>query len=390
MTRKPQKNKRKPTSNSGKDASPRGGLKSKQTKVQSAAGTEPTGPQQTKIKFAPTVTTMKALPTTPKSAPTLTTTAITPEPSQATVNSPSARLKDPPELSNTEKSTTTTETDAPKTKETYAEKTKVSDTSTYITPTTTTTTSNTPTPTTTTTTTPEEDNQKPAATTTTRRPAANTETFGKYKAIRYRCTIDAPPNDKPLPAFVTLLKKFITTVQETLSKNIYLAPWDKDQEATFPIIKTKEDVPESRESLGIYLGTYINPKTDGGKVYMNMRWVAYRKPPVPLDRFGTELCDALPRHQMFMNKQPQACQSAKTACIGWFMYSSKQMNSTTFVPETKAALGIPQEVEIGISYCTIVDECGKRPKYDREDPPAAAIHLDIDEKFYMVYQPKAS
>ena len=46
MTRKPQKNKRKPTSNSGKDASPRGGLKSKQTKVQSAAGTEPTGPQQ--------------------------------------------------------------------------------------------------------------------------------------------------------------------------------------------------------------------------------------------------------------------------------------------------------------------------------------------------------
>ena len=66
------------------------------------------------------------------------------------------------------------------------------------------------------------------------------------------------------------------------------------------------------------------------------------------------------------------------------------MNSTTFVPETKAALGIPPEVEIGISYRTIVDECGKRPKYDRDDPPAAAIHLDIDERFYMVYQPKAS
>ena len=72
------------------------------------------------------------------------------------------------------------------------------------------------------------------------------------------------------------------------------------------------------------------------------------------------------------------------------MYSSKQMNSTTFVPKTKAALGIPPEVEIGISYCTIVDKCGKRPKHNQYTPPAAAIHLDINERFYMVYQPKAS
>jgi hypothetical protein len=88
---------------------------------------------------------------------------------------------------------------------------------------------------------------------------------------------------------------------------------------------------------------------------------------------------------MLMNRQPQACQSAKTACIGWFMYSTKQINSTAFVPETKVTLGIPPEVEIGISYCTIVDECGKRPKYDRDNPPAAAIHLDSDERFYTIY-----
>jgi hypothetical protein len=117
----------------------------------------------------------------------------------------------------------------------------------------------------------------------------NTETFGKYEVICYQATIDAPPNDKPMPAFIALLKTFIKTIQDTLCKNVYLALWDKDQEATFSIIKTKDDVPESRESLGIYLGTYINPKTDGGKIYMNMRWVTYRKPSVPLARFEIEL-----------------------------------------------------------------------------------------------------
>ena len=123
---------------------------------------------------------------------------------------------------------------------------------------------------------------------------------------------------------------------------------------------------------------------------MNLRWVTFKKPPVPLERFGMELSDALLLHKMSMNKQPLPCQAAKTCCIGWFMYSSKQINSTSFVSETKIALGIPQDVEIGISYRTIVNEYGKRPQYNRDDPPAAAIHLDIDERFYMVFQPKAS
>ena len=259
MTRMAKK-KRKPTNSSGKDVSPRGGLKSKQTKVQSAAGTESTGPKQTKIKFAPTATTMKASPPTPKSAPKEITTAITPE---AAASPHSASLKDPPIIKNA--NATTTETEITKTKESYADKTRVSNTSTTTSTTTVTKPGSNTLPTT-----QEEDNQKPAAKPTKKKPAANTETFGKYAAIRYRGTIDAPPNDKPMPAFVALLKTFIETVQDTLSRNIYLAPWDKEQEATFPIIKTKDDVPESRESLGIYLGTYINPKTDGGKIYMNM------------------------------------------------------------------------------------------------------------------------
>jgi hypothetical protein len=112
---------------------------------------------------------------------------------------------------------------------------------------------------------------------------------------------------------------------------------------------------------------------------MNLLWVTFKKPTVPLDRFGIKLSDAFPRHQTSMTKQP----AAKLCCIGWFMYSSKQINSTTFVSKRKIALGIPQEVEIGISYRTIVNEYGKGPQYSQDNSTAAAIHLDTDERFYM-------
>jgi hypothetical protein len=93
-----------------------------------------------------------------------------------------------------------------------------------------------------------------------------------------------------------------------------------------------------------------------------------------------------------MNKQPYACQAVKSCCIGWFMYSSKHINSDAFVNETKQALGIPTNVAVGISYRyrTISDEFGKKAPFNRDDPPAAAIHLDIDERYYMVFQAKAS
>ena len=140
-----------------------------------------------------------------------------------------------------------------------------------------------------------------------------------YQDIRYRGIIDVPPSEKPFQEFVTLLKQYLDTVQKTLSKSIYLAPWDKEQEATFPLLKKKEDIPDSRESLGIYLGTYINPKEDGSKVYINLRWATFKEPPVPLERFGMELSDALAKLNMSMNRQPQPCQAVKSSCIGWFM-----------------------------------------------------------------------
>ena len=110
----------------------------------------------------------------------------------------------------------------------------------------------------------------------------------------------------------------------------------------------------------MYLGTYVNPKEDGSKTFMNLRWVTYSTPQVPLERFGIEVSDALRKHNMQMNKQPYACQAVKSSCIGWFMYSSKHINSDAFVKEAKIALGIPDTVPVGIAYRTIADKYGKK------------------------------
>jgi hypothetical protein len=374
MTRKP-KGKRKPTSTAGKDASPRGGLKTKQTRVHNESEMSSPGPQQTKLSFAPTTSTRNTVetptPTTKRRSNNDVTAAITPEPGKV------ARLPGKDEISIDSSTNTTDKPHNDKTKEktkqnkkiTYLEATKHSNDDDKQ----------------------ASDDDKPAAK-PSKKKAPKTKTV-PLQEIRYRGIIDTPPSDKPFDEFKVLLKKFLTTVQSLLGKGVWLGPWDAEQEATFPHLKLPSDVPESRESIGIYLGNYINPKQDGSKIYMNLRWIVVTDrfgPLVPPERFGMELADALPKLKMSMQKQPNPCQSVKSGCIGWFMYSSKHINSKTFLIETKAALGIPQEVAIGISYRTITNEYGKKPPFNRDDPPAAAIHLDIDERYYMIFQPKAS
>jgi hypothetical protein len=399
MTRKA-KPKRKPTSSNGKDSSPRGGDKAKQTRVTNPAGIKDSGQRQTKLSFAPTNNTVIA-PPTPKTVQVEMTT-ITPEvtrlpplpESPTSSDSETPKEKTVEKQQNSKKTKPQTTFSLPKTNDDDCNTMQAKDTETVKS---------------------NDSHSNPKSDTSStheKKPAAQKKKRAKnkkqvppvppaksapeenpeqeYTAIRYRGIIEAPPSTKPLQDFVLLLQKYIKTVQTILGKRIYLAPWDKEQEATFPLLRIPEDVPDSRESLGIYLGTYVNPKEDGSNLYLNLRWVTYTTPPVALERFGMEVSDALKKHKMTMNKQPYACQAVKSCCLGWFMYSTKHINSTAFVAETKTALGIPATVPIGISYRSITDQFGKKPPFNRDDPPPAAIHLDVDERFYMVYQQKAS
>jgi hypothetical protein len=213
-----------------------------------------------------------------------------------------------------------------------------------------------------------------------------------YKAIRYDGMIVLPPSEDPYQDFLKTLKVYFTIIQEVLGKDIFIASWDAEQETAFPPLKNPAKLPSSRESLGIYLGGYINPKQDGSRVYLNLRLITYKDHPVPMERFGMELADALAnsKHKLSMRRQPKPCQAAKSECVGWMMYSCKSMNSETFIPALKKALKIPSNIAVGIQYRTIANENGKKPAFDKENPPAAAIHLDIDERYALVYQARAA
>ncbi len=235
-------------------------------------------------------------------------------------------------------------------------------------------------------------NNKKTETTTTTTNEGTYNTPKKYRAIRYNGLIETQPSDKPFEDFVALLKEYFKIIQDILGKDIYIAAWDNEQSKAFPPIKKPSKLPASRESLGIYLGTYVNPKSDGSKVYLNLRLVTMLPHHVPLERFGMELADqfASSKHRMTIHRQPRPCQAAKSECIGWMMYSCKSMSSATVIPAVKKVLNIPEDVEIGIQYRTISNEHGKKPAFNRDDPPAAAIHLDIDERYALVYQARAA
>jgi hypothetical protein len=252
----------------------------------------------------------------------------------------------------------------------------------------------------------DDDLPQPVSTPKTKRKSSNTRTTKSTEpeasstkenerpqhAIRYNGLIETPPSEKPFDDFVIILKAYFQVIQDVLGKEVYIAAWDTEQGKSFPPLKKPSKLPTSRESLGIYLGTYINPKTEGSKVYLNLRLMAYTSHPVPLEKFGMELADQFKAStcSMSIHRQPRPCQAAKADCLGWLMYSCKSMNSATFIPAVKEILKIPDDVEIGIQYRTISNETGRKPPFNRDDPPAAAIHLDIDERFSLVYQARAA
>jgi hypothetical protein len=211
-------------------------------------------------------------------------------------------------------------------------------------------------------------------------------------SIRYNGFIETPPSEKPFDEFLKIFAAYFKVIQDVLGKDVYLAAWDSEQTQAFPPLKSPKKLPQSRESIGIYLGTYVNPKTEGSKIYLNLRLVTTKAHQVPLARFGMELTDqfASSKHKMSIHRQPRGCQAAKSECVGWLMYSCKSMNSNTFIPAIRKALNIPATVAIGIQFRAIANEHGKKPQYDKENPSAAAIHLDMDERYALVYQARCA
>jgi hypothetical protein len=385
---------RKQSGTTGKHSSPRRGEKTKQTKVTQAKEMETKGARQTKLAFAATgtpentstTTNAQTQPTvqqaklsfasavigTPTNTKVLKTPAITPEvaakpnrllhPTPPTT--PERNKTDPPteQEKNTQDKTPSTDDDNKK----PAAKKRIKTVTHEV---------------------PTKPSTKPPPV-----PKATDNTAPKYRAIRYNGGIETPPSDKPFETFLALLKVYFQIIQDVLGKEVHIAAWDSEQEKSFPSLKKPSKLPVSRETLGIYLGTYVNPKPEGSRVFLNLRLMTTKPHFISIEKFGEEIAPhfANSKHKLTIGRQPRPCQAAKSECVGWLMYSGKSMNSDTFVPEIKLALNIPAYVEIGVQYRAIANETGKRPKYNKDETPAAALHLDMDEKYALVYQSRAA
>ncbi len=368
MVRTPKR--RNPSGASDKQTTPRRGEKSKQSKVTLERKMADNGARQTKLQFA-------AIKDTPTSSGSLATTSVTPETSAV-----AQRLKPPtPPSSPARDPKTTLETTTRKKKTTKRKNRKNNEITTNDD-------NNTPSDKDADVVidgTSEEIPKAPA-------PSASNQPSEEFRSIRYKGQIILPPSEQPFEDFVKKFREYFSIIQDILGKKIFIAAWDEEQDLSYKPLETPKSIQPRREDLAIYLGTYINPKAAGDTVYLNLRLVTYHPTPVPLERFGMELQDHLDKekNQMVFYRQPLSCQAPKSECIGWFLHSTKTINSSAFIPAIRAALKIPNDVAIGVQYRAIANELGKKPPYDRKNRPPSALHFDIDERYAFIYQSKAA
>jgi hypothetical protein len=65
--------------------------------------------------------------------------------------------------------------------------------------------------------------------------------------------------------------------------------------------------------------------------------------------------------------------------LGWFLLSSKTISEDTFLPALRKILKMNRSAAIGLKFRAILLPNGKRPQSDKDHPPPAALHLEIDD-----------
>jgi hypothetical protein len=84
-------------------------------------------------------------------------------------------------------------------------------------------------------------------------------------------------------------------------------------------------------------------------------------------------------------RNPYACQAVKSECLGWFYGSVKSIDSKVLVKKIIKAFNIPKNVSVGIQWRALKDENRKNYRWDPDNPPPQALHLDVDHNYAAAY-----
>ena len=218
-----------------------------------------------------------------------------------------------------------------------------------------------------------------------------------HKTLRYRVSISVEASKQPIQEFAKNFRKVFRIMQAVAGPNLWIAPWDEEQTATFKILKKPADIPDGtnyddRFTLAIYTGSFLNPKIEGSKVWTQLRLSHVDELKIEISKLGDALQHSF--HDLDFSvrfpRQPNHCQATKSTCLGWLYGSTKTISEEFFIPAIRKALNIPDKVALGMQWRAITDKFGKRPPFDQEKPSPSAIHLDIDHRYASLYQRAAS
>lgn len=228
-------------------------------------------------------------------------------------------------------------------------------------------------------------------------PTALNQARPNRTTLRYKVTIQVEPCKQPIEEFSKNLRKVFRIMQAVAGTDLWIAPWDEEQESAFKILKKPSDIPDGskyddRFTLAIYTGSFLNLKTEGSTVWVQLRLVHKKELKVAISQLGNALQHSFQdlSFSVRFNRQPNHCQATKSACLGWLYGSTKTISEEQFLPAIRKTLNIPSTVAFGIQWRAITDKFGKRPPFDKENPPSSAIHLDMDYRYAATYQRAAS
>lgn len=217
--------------------------------------------------------------------------------------------------------------------------------------------------------------------------------------IRYTVAITVPASGEPLKQFCSTLKSFYKRLQDTVGPEVTIGQWD-NEEKLGPYWKKYTEVPdgskplEHRRLLAQAFGKYISVSKTEFRHFLNVRFVVKKNAMVEARKLGTFLEDAFQglhaTDPPMVTKNPQPCQAPQTECLGWLFMSSKDIDENTFIPACREALQIHSNVALGMRWQAIALRNGKRPEWDKNNPPPSALHLYIDSKEAYRYRKKAA
>jgi len=182
---------------------------------------------------------------------------------------------------------------------------------------------------------------------------------------------------------------FMKWSQDKFGKNLHISTWD-DKPGRHKTYSTSQQLPKPTEITAWtdIWGTWVNPKPkEESKAFLKIRFTTKSPDTLakPLRDIGEHQAKIQASTGFEIGRLPIPCQAVQISCVGWLFGSNKSMHGEQLLQEIVEK--IPTHIRMGISWRAIKLENGRLPPFNKRNPAASALHIDIDSTYGAVYKP---